>query len=53
MNPCRLIGCLLVLLSGVPVSKPSIQTKIISGGEVAIMEVQARYGVIRSTSDGE
>jgi hypothetical protein len=43
MNPCRLIGCLLALLSGVAVSKPSIQSKIISGGEVAIMEVEARY----------
>jgi hypothetical protein len=45
MNPGRLIGCLLAsaLLSCVALPKPSIQTKIISGGEVAIMEVEARY----------
>jgi hypothetical protein len=45
MNPCRLIGCLLAsaLLSCVTLPKSSIQTKIISGGEVAIMEVEARY----------
>jgi hypothetical protein len=38
-------GCLLALalLSSVALSKPSIQTKIISGGEVTIMEVEARY----------
>ena len=45
MNISRLMGCLLAsaLLSNVALSKPSIQTKIISGGEVAIMEVEARY----------
>jgi hypothetical protein len=45
MNISRLMGCLLAsaLLSSVALSKPSIQTKIISGGEVAIMEVEARY----------
>jgi hypothetical protein len=45
MNPSRLIGCLLAsaLLSSIALSKPSIQTNIISGGEVAIKEVEARY----------
>jgi hypothetical protein len=41
----RLIGCLLAsaFLTSVALSKPSIQTKVIPGGEVAIMEVEARY----------
>jgi hypothetical protein len=45
MNPASLIGCLLAsaLFSSIALSKPSIQTEIISGGEVAIMEVKARY----------
>src|SRR5260370_4500822 len=45
MNASRLSGCLLAsaLLSSIALSKPSIQTNIISGGEVAIMEVEARY----------
>ena len=45
MNPPRLIGCLLVsaLFSSIALSKPSIQTNIISGGEVAIQEVEAWY----------
>jgi len=45
MNPFTLIGCLLVsgLFSSIALSKPSIETNIISGGEVAIMEVEARY----------
>jgi hypothetical protein len=45
MNSFGLIAFLLVstLLSGPALSNPSIQTKIISGGEVAIMEVEARY----------
>jgi hypothetical protein len=45
MNSFGLIAFLLVstLLPGPALSNPSIQTKIISGGEVAIMEVEARY----------
>jgi len=45
MNPSSLIGCLLAsaLFSSIALFKPSIQTKVISGGEVAIMEVKARY----------
>src|ERR1700693_4700716 len=45
MNPSRLIGCLLAsaLLSCIALSKPSIQTNIIPGGEVAIMEVEPQY----------
>src|ERR1700720_2801742 len=45
MDPSRLIGCLLAsaLLSSIALSKPSIQTNIIPGGEVAIMEVESRY----------
>jgi hypothetical protein len=45
MNPSRLCGCLLAsaLSTGIALSKPSIQTNIISGGEVAIQEVEARY----------
>jgi hypothetical protein len=45
MNISRLVGCLLgsALFSSLALSKPSLQTKIISGGEVAIMEVEARY----------
>jgi hypothetical protein len=45
MLPSRLIGFLLTsaLLSSVALSKTSIQAKIISGGEVAIQEVEARY----------
>jgi len=45
MNPIGLIGCFLAsaLLSSVALSNPSIQTRIIAGGEVSISEVQARY----------
>jgi hypothetical protein len=45
MNPLRLIGFVFVsaLLSGTALPNQSIQTRIISGGEVAIMEVGARY----------
>jgi hypothetical protein len=45
MNPSRLIGCFLAsaLLTSCALSKLSIQTNIISGGEVAIQEVKARY----------
>ena len=45
MNSFGLIAFLLVstLLPGPALSNPSIQTKIISGGEVAIMEVEALY----------
>ena len=45
MNAHRLIGFVLLsaLYSGTALSNPSIQTRIISGGEVAIMEVKARY----------
>jgi hypothetical protein len=45
MNPVGLIGCFLApgLLSSLALSKPSIQTRIISGGEVSIREVKARY----------
>src|ERR1700730_6357504 len=45
MNPSRLIGGLLAsaLLSSCALSKSSLQTNIISGGEVAIQEVEAWY----------
>ena len=45
MKPFRLIVFLLLseLLSGAALSNPSIETKIISGGEVSIMDVNARY----------
>jgi hypothetical protein len=45
MNPPRHIGCLLAsaLLSSCALSKSSLQTNIIPGGEVAIQEVEAWY----------
>jgi len=45
MKTFRLIAFLLLseLLSGAAFSNPSIQTRIISGGEVSIMDVNARY----------
>ena len=45
MTCSRLIGCLLTVVSlpGAALSKPSIQTNIIPGGEVSINEVKARY----------
>jgi hypothetical protein len=45
MSPSMLVGCLLVsvLLSGTASSEPSIPTRIIPGGEVAIEELNARY----------
>jgi hypothetical protein len=54
MNPSRLIGCLLAsaLLTSIALSKPSIQTNIISGGEVAIREVEARYDCQRIAVSG-
>jgi hypothetical protein len=45
MNPGAFIGCFvaLALLPGIGLSEASIQTRIISGGEVSITEVEARY----------
>jgi hypothetical protein len=45
MVPSRFIGCLLAsaFVSSCALSKSSIQTNIISGGEVAIQEVKAWY----------
>jgi hypothetical protein len=41
----RIIGCLLAsaYLASIAQSKPSIETHIISGGEVTLMEAKARY----------
>jgi hypothetical protein len=45
MNPAGFIGCILALrlLPRIALSKDSIQTRIIPGGEVSISEVKARY----------
>ena len=45
MNPAGFIGCILALrlLPRIALSKDSIQTRIIPGGEVSISEVKAKY----------